>query len=770
MVKKLIVGLCLLTGVTHAQIGPAGTIQKDNTTKIVRGNFGTNGLDSILVTNGAGVNGYVPVYNSSLKKSNWVNPSSFSPTLSTLTLGFGLLGTSYNGSAPVTAKVDSGTFATLANLGNYVKQTRTVAGFPLNTNVTLAALTAGYGITSGGTYTGATARTFLIDTTLLQTVANFKPMGNTFWASKTAPFTITTPNTVANANGATISSGVFRLNKVSATSPGILTTGTDTIAGDKLFNGRISTPSGISVTGGSASTFSSAVTMNGGLTIASGALGVTNNAVINGILSTAGTPGKFRIYNNLSYAEIQGQSTTNRTVKFQNKSYTIADSADLANSSITIGSTNIALGGTATTLAGLSSVTSTTFVGALTGNATSANSVVSTSGGNVSFSGDVTNHTYGLPGTNSFIYTSTAGSITSAQVLASLTDETGNGSAVFSTSATLVAPALGTPTALVGTNITGTAAGLTAGNVTTNANLTGVITSVGNATSIASQTGTGTTFVTAAGPTITGTLTYTTLAGAGSSSIATLNTSAGSVTTTLNLRNGGQAVGTGVGIGFNAGAAGTNSGIFKYVQTGATTTRDGDFVMQPTLSGTLTDMFRFASTGTITTNITSGSILSALSATTSGVFLNFANTSGTFVAGVESSAGGAIITGDTGYDAAIRGISGISFSGNNGANLHLRLTSTGGLTLSTAGKINITEGTNGSAGQTTLVAGTKAITITGITTATRAFVTLVTAANTSLTTTYQAVCTANTLTIQSNIAAGTINIADTSTLNYWVEN
>ncbi len=55
--------------------------------------------------------------------------------------------------------------------------------------------------------------------------------------------------------------------------------------------------------------------------------------------------------------------------------------------------------------------------------------------------------------------------------------------------------ALGTPSSGVATNLTGTASGLTAGNVTTNANLTGVITSVGNATSIASQTGTGTKFV-----------------------------------------------------------------------------------------------------------------------------------------------------------------------------------------------------------------------------------------------------------------------------------
>jgi hypothetical protein len=46
--------------------------------------------------------------------------------------------------------------------------------------------------------------------------------------------------------------------------------------------------------------------------------------------------------------------------------------AQLANSSVTVGSTAISLGGSATTIAGLSSVTSTTFVGALTGNASTA--------------------------------------------------------------------------------------------------------------------------------------------------------------------------------------------------------------------------------------------------------------------------------------------------------------------------------------------------------------------------------------------------------------
>jgi len=74
----------------------------------------------------------------------------------------------------------------------------------------------------------------------------------------------------------------------------------------------------------------------------------------------------------------------------------------------------------------------------------------------------------------------------SANLAAAMSDETGTGALVFATSPTLVTPALGTPSALIGTNITGTAPGLTAGTVTTNANLTGHITSTGNATILGS--------------------------------------------------------------------------------------------------------------------------------------------------------------------------------------------------------------------------------------------------------------------------------------------
>jgi hypothetical protein len=67
----------------------------------------------------------------------------------------------------------------------------------------------------------------------------------------------------------------------------------------------------------------------------------------------------------------------------------------------------------------------------------------------------------------------------SANLRAALTDETGTGLAYFQ------GGDIGNPSAGVATNLTGTAAGLTAGNVTTNANLTGPVTSSGNATAIA---------------------------------------------------------------------------------------------------------------------------------------------------------------------------------------------------------------------------------------------------------------------------------------------
>lgn len=101
-----------------------------------------------------------------------------------------------------------------------------------------------------------------------------------------------------------------------------------------------------------------------------------------------------------------------------------------------------------------------------------------------------------------------------------------------------------------------------------------------------------------------------------------------------------------------------------------------------------------------------------------------------------------------------------------------KLQVTGNIALKAAGnKLVITEGTNGSVGQTALVAGTNAITISGLTTSSRAQVTFVAIGGTVTTTwQYKAVCTSNTLTITAIDNTGATNTLDTSTLNYWIVN
>lgn len=72
----------------------------------------------------------------------------------------------------------------------------------------------------------------------------------------------------------------------------------------------------------------------------------------------------------------------------------------------------------------------------------------------------------------------------------------------------------------------------------------------------------------------------------------------------------------------------------------------------------------------------------------------------------------------------------------------------------------------GASGDAVLVAGTVAVTIPGVTTASKVILTRHIANTTALTVEYQYAVTANTLTITAAVAAGTINVADVSTITY----
>lgn len=75
------------------------------------------------------------------------------------------------------------------------------------------------------------------------------------------------------------------------------------------------------------------------------------------------------------------QTLTNKTISGASNTLSNIGNSSLTNSKVTIGSTDVSLGATATTLAGLTSVTSTDFVGDLTGNADTATTATNLAGG-----------------------------------------------------------------------------------------------------------------------------------------------------------------------------------------------------------------------------------------------------------------------------------------------------------------------------------------------------------------------------------------------------
>ena len=271
-----------------------------------------------------------------------------------------------------------------------------------------------------------------------------------------------------------------------STSGNIETTGSGTISSA----GRITSSGGLntggSITGATDITASGTATANGfvaqtsGLLINAGGLTVNGTTNLNnGGITNAGALSSVTTVNSGGNAVTFGGQVNAGSV---DSTGTITSGGlTLDAGTLNVGNRNISNAGSITgatdiTASGTVSVVDLDASGTITGNV-SGNITGNVSGN----AGSVTNGVYTTNKINVLAATS------SAELAGVISDETGTGSLVFANSPTFVTPALGTPSALVGTNISGTAANLTAGTATTIPSLSGDVTSSGNSVTIAND-------------------------------------------------------------------------------------------------------------------------------------------------------------------------------------------------------------------------------------------------------------------------------------------
>ena len=175
---------------------------------------------------------------------------------------------------------------------------------------------------------------------------------------------------------------------------GTLNTGTGIITGN---GSGLSAIAGANVTG----TVSSATTAGTVTTAAQPNITSVSTSfsgltfVANAQLSMSGAGSQIDGVNLISANFFSGNGSSITALNATNIASGTLAQARLANSNVILGSTTLALGTTTTTIAGLSSVTSTTFVGALTGAATTAGTVTTAAQPNITSVGVLTGLTVG---------------------------------------------------------------------------------------------------------------------------------------------------------------------------------------------------------------------------------------------------------------------------------------------------------------------------------------------------------------------------------------
>jgi len=418
--KKLLYIILLLPLWVNAQ-----NVTMNKTNGYLRTLVSGTAVDSVMMSFGTGVNGYIPIYNSTLKKNVYTNPNTIIPT-------------------------------------QYWQRSGT----------TLSPLTSGDNISTTGNITAdSLKRTGGTSTEFLKGDGSVTSLGTS------------SISLGGSANGLSYSAGNYRLHRATSSTGGVFTASTDTIGGLKNFYdninlGKTGTPGKVSFRrssdGAVASTIEQVNDNKLTLTSAGGTRlfdisadtvmfsSLTNGLVksSSGIISNA-VAGTDYLTPTGSGSGLSGVvlTTTNQSIAGQKTFSDVTTFSTTVTSSTPAGFYTLQGSGISTDFSAidLRNGSGTTRFGT-EGN--SGNKVFTGSTNNASIFGSSTNTPieFGLNGTiravisptgtisstpQGTLYGTATGSITSAQLATSLTDETGTGSAVFSASPTFTGTVVG---------------------------------------------------------------------------------------------------------------------------------------------------------------------------------------------------------------------------------------------------------------------------------------------------------------------------------------
>ena len=349
------------TSSDRVSVPTTGMIRYNTQTEVFEG-YTNTGWNSFSVTGGvtsfsAGSTGFTPV----------------TATTGAVTLG-GTLNTSSGGtgaSGTLTGYVyGNGTSAMTAST---TIPTTALSGVITNAQLQNSSITIGStSVSLGGTITTLTGTSISGSTNTLSNIGNssltnssvtYNGVTVALGASGTITATATNPLTISTGlqlnSGTTYDGSVAKTISIDSTV--VTLTGSQTLT-NKTMSGASNTFSNI----GNSSLTNSSLTINGTSVSLGGSITVTATAS-NALTIGAGLSGTS--YNGSSPVTIAIDSTvvtlsgsqtlTNKSISGSTNTFTNIPNSGLTNSSLTIGTTNIALGGTSLTLAGLTSVTVT---------------------------------------------------------------------------------------------------------------------------------------------------------------------------------------------------------------------------------------------------------------------------------------------------------------------------------------------------------------------------------------------------------------------------